>query len=371
MSSESITSQLSASDRPWLSVVVPIYNAKRFLKKCIRSILTQSFRDFELLLIDDGSTDGSEAICRRFAEEDPRVRYYRKENGGCFQSRLYGMERARGEYVLNCDADDYYLTRDAFQILHERAEQFPAKAYQFGCTHVYNHLKGITRPVPPEPLRCDGAEFSAKDYPILLYSGFQGSRLYQNIWSKLLHRSLLKQLPKADTAGRLFNGEDIVLNLHLLCELDAFTFLPDILYAYRQNGSSRHFSMSLPADLDTVKGFQLSFFARWKTERPDAVFGPAQIYTALATELFRFAVRGVGIVSDESLSDAIVEAFQLPTFQIARQFFLDNPQDRWWIVNLFIGADPQAYVKKAKEERKDQWLKKAIWRLYRRIYAAI
>jgi len=107
------------SDSLWLSVIIPIYNAKKYLDRCVDSILRQSFRDFELLLIDDGSTDKSYEICSRYAAADSRVRCYRKENSGCLQSRFFGLERIRGRYFTFCDADDDYLTPDAFQIIHD------------------------------------------------------------------------------------------------------------------------------------------------------------------------------------------------------------------------------------------------------------
>lgn len=370
MSAESITSQLSAADSPWLSVVIPIYNAKRFLKKCIRSILTQSFRDYELLLIDDGSTDGSETICRRFAEEDPRVRYYRKENGGCFQSRLYGIERARGEYILNCDADDYYLTSDAFQILRDRTLQYPCKAYQFGCTHVYNHLKGITRPIPPEPLRCDGAEFSTRDYPILLCSVWKDSRLYLNIWSKLFHRSLLKKLPDADAAIRVFNGEDIILNLHLLENVDAFVFLPDVLYAYRQMGASKRPREGELLDSSLLKEYQFRFFSRWKPHEREAEV-LEHLYSSIASRIYLFTVNGLGRFREDKLAALLLQAVEYPVYRQARQYYLEHDEYQSWLIDLLRGADPGAYISAAQKDRKKHRVKRTAKRIIKRIYAAI
>lgn len=91
---------------PWLSVIVPIFNSEKYLKRCIDSILCQSIQDFELLLIDDGSTDRTSEICRKYADIDKRVRYCRKENKGCFQSRLYGVDMMRGQYFSFCDSTE-------------------------------------------------------------------------------------------------------------------------------------------------------------------------------------------------------------------------------------------------------------------------
>lgn len=88
------------------SVIVPVYNCARYLMECVNSVLTQTLPDFELLLVDDGSTDGSADLCDRFASEDTRVRVFHKPNGGAASARNVGLENASGEYVLFIDGDD-------------------------------------------------------------------------------------------------------------------------------------------------------------------------------------------------------------------------------------------------------------------------
>lgn len=90
-----------------ISIIVPIYNAEQYLHRCVDSILAQSYTDFELLLIDDGSKDDSGAICDAYAAKDSRVRVFHKENGGVSSARNLGLDHAQGEYVTFCDADDY------------------------------------------------------------------------------------------------------------------------------------------------------------------------------------------------------------------------------------------------------------------------
>ncbi len=90
-----------------ISIIVPVYNAEKYLDQCIQSILSQTYTDFELLLIDDGSTDSSGAICDRYAEQDSRVRVFHKENGGVSSARNLGLGNAKGEWVTFCDSDDY------------------------------------------------------------------------------------------------------------------------------------------------------------------------------------------------------------------------------------------------------------------------
>lgn len=90
-----------------ISVIVPVYNTEKYLDQCIQSILSQTYTDFELLLIDDGSTDTSGVICDRYAEQDSRVRVFHKANGGVSSARNMGLDNARGEWICFVDSDDW------------------------------------------------------------------------------------------------------------------------------------------------------------------------------------------------------------------------------------------------------------------------
>ena len=92
---------------PLVSVIVPVYNTEKYLHRCIDSILSQTFSDFELLLIDDGSTDQSGTICDEYARKDSRVKVFHKENGGVSSARNLGLDNTRGEWVTFCDSDDF------------------------------------------------------------------------------------------------------------------------------------------------------------------------------------------------------------------------------------------------------------------------
>lgn len=113
-----------------ISVIVPVYNTEKYLHRCIDSVLAQTFPDFELLLIDDGSTDSSGAICDEYAAKDGRVRVFHKENGGVSSARNLGLDNAQGEWITFVDSDDYlesqYLQR--FDINNANVD--------FHCAHI-------------------------------------------------------------------------------------------------------------------------------------------------------------------------------------------------------------------------------------------
>lgn len=92
---------------PFFSVIVPVYNVSQYLRRCIDSVLSQSYGDFELLLVDDGSSDDSGVICDEYAEKDGRIKVFHKENGGVSSARNKGIDEACGKYIIFVDSDDY------------------------------------------------------------------------------------------------------------------------------------------------------------------------------------------------------------------------------------------------------------------------
>lgn len=204
---------------PFLSVIVPAYNVENYIKQCVDSILAQSFTDFELLLVDDGSKDGTGRICDDYAAKDVRVKVIHKQNGGLVSARKAGITEAKGEYVAYVDGDDWIaeemfeklcevvLKEDAdivisdFVIARESSQESLTQNMAGGC---YDK-KALCEQIYPRML-CNGEYFSF---------GFQPS-----LCSKFFRRSLL--LPR-----QLKVKENIKLGE------DAAGFYPSILDAER------------------------------------------------------------------------------------------------------------------------------------------
>ena len=120
---------------PAISIIVPIFNMEWCMQKCIDSILAQTFENFECLLIDDGSTDRSPAICDEYAQKDARIKVYHKPNGGLSDARNYGLERALGEYTIFADPDDW-VDAEGLDQLYEKAKKTNADMVM--CDIYYN-----------------------------------------------------------------------------------------------------------------------------------------------------------------------------------------------------------------------------------------
>ena len=109
---------------PEISIIIPVYNAEKYLGRCIESVLSQTYRDFELILVDDGSSDSSGQICDAYANKDARIHVIHKENGGVSSARNRGIKEALGEYIMFIDSDDS-IVEHCFSFLFEERTSMP------------------------------------------------------------------------------------------------------------------------------------------------------------------------------------------------------------------------------------------------------
>ena len=133
-----------------ISVIVPVYNVASYLPQCLESILNQDYEDLQVLLIDDGSTDDSGAICDRFAAQDSRIQVIHQENGGAASAKNAGLRAASGKYLSFVDSDDY-LEPDVYGFLVKILEETQADAVQGAFQEVYRSRREV-RPLKPETL---------------------------------------------------------------------------------------------------------------------------------------------------------------------------------------------------------------------------
>lgn len=133
-----------------LSIIIPLFNNEKFIGACLKAILRQTDERTEVILVDDGSTDGSAKICRSYAEKNPQIRYVRKQKGGVSSARNTGLDMASGEYLLFCDSDDYYLEGALDKILSKISESKP-DLLVFGFTRQDNPC-GIKNQIYPAGL---------------------------------------------------------------------------------------------------------------------------------------------------------------------------------------------------------------------------
>ncbi|MDE7378300.1 MAG: glycosyltransferase [Paraprevotella sp.] len=214
------------NDGPSVSILVPVYKVEKYLSRCIESVLSQDFTDWELILVDDGSPDRCPEICDEYAQKDERIRVVHKENGGLVSARLAGFKEARGEYLMFLDSDDY-LFCNAVGLLFTKIKDG------------YDLVRGSYRVVRTEndftnfPARTLGEINEISMYREKLLNGqidsyMWGGLVRKTCYSEEVFRSVLD----------ISVGEDITTNYLASKNFNKIFIFPDILYNYYMNEES-------------------------------------------------------------------------------------------------------------------------------------
>lgn len=216
---------------PSISVIVPIYNVERYLRKCLDTILMQTFTDFELLLVNDKSPDDSIHICKQYADKDERVVIIDKpKNEGVDKARFSGLEAARGTYVVFIDADDWLYSSTVFEHMIQTAENTGVDIVQMRRRPIFNSYSLInfkwlgswTSGLIEQPTLRENY------WPTLFRVDF---RIHTTMWAKLYRKSTLDQAHLKPTG--LWIHEDTMFNLQLWPYLRSIYCLNEVAYCYR------------------------------------------------------------------------------------------------------------------------------------------
>ena len=220
-----------------ISVLVPVYNSEQTLNRCIDSILGQTYRNFELLLINDGSKDRSGEICDEYARRDSRVKVFHKENGGVSSARNVGLDNARGEWITFCDSDDYY-NLDAFDIYFKLTTlSGDISIIRAG----YNAISAL------ESTKISCYELSILDCNSDVFSFIEKTRYYGFLWNSLFRKKEIANLRFDDT---ICWSEDHIFSAIADYHCKKIVFVPDIVYNHIFNDSD---SLSSPKDPYMIK----------------------------------------------------------------------------------------------------------------------
>jgi glycosyltransferase involved in cell wall biosynthesis len=220
----------SGCDSPEISIIVPVYNTEAYLKNCIESVLMQTYRNFELILVDDGATDASPAICDRYAQSDYRVRTIHKANGGVSSARNLGLENASGKYVVFIDADDYAGT-EYLADLRNAAMKYEESNEKVMILSDYQPFSeaGFEQRTYPQPfaIGCDKKDATAEEFRALVF-GF----IIFPPYCKLYRRDVIEAAHlRFNTA--LKSAEDFDFNCRYIENMDRICYTPAAEYYYR------------------------------------------------------------------------------------------------------------------------------------------
>lgn len=208
---------------PKVSVILPIFNSEKFLAKCLSSVLSQSFGDFELICINDGSTDNSESILKKYARKDRRVKIITQKNSGAATARNVGLEHATGEYISFVDSDDV-VHKDMLNILTDTIKKCDGDMVlcDFGRNNFDNNH-----------------ENDAYIKKIVVFSWYPEkpfhNSMYQVCWNKLYKKSSIEGIKFRD--GMVLS-EDLHFNFLVLANIKKYAYVPITLYNHKNNPAS-------------------------------------------------------------------------------------------------------------------------------------
>lgn len=219
-----------------ISIIIPVYNAEGHLKTCLESVINQSFSQFEIILVDDGSTDNSEKIYRYYEQNDSRVRVIKQQNRGVSYARNKGIDNAQGEYILFLDADDE-IKENMLMSMHNAMENHKSEVIFCGFEVRGSSLrKNDTHVLKLCTLNKNSVISSAEAIKRTLSTN-PNEQLYGYVWRNLFSSKVIK-----DNNIRFSNGvkisEDFMFIVEVLDKSNVISIIPEELYIYNINESS-------------------------------------------------------------------------------------------------------------------------------------
>lgn len=219
-----------------ISIIVPIYKVEKYIRQCVESIMAQTHKDIEIILVDDGSPDNCASICDEYALSDSRIKVVHKENSGLISARKAGLEASKGEYVCFVDGDDY-IEKDMYEHIANAIEKTNADCIitQFIFEYPDNPAKSNYKLDKEYYTR---EEIEKEIFPTMLFDNqYYRFGIFPCCWTKVFRREiLLKYLPNTDNRIRM--GEDIAFTYPCIMDCRSIAFVDKALYHYRINSES-------------------------------------------------------------------------------------------------------------------------------------
>jgi len=209
------------------SIIIPVYNAKEYLNECIQSILEQNYSKLEIILVDDGSTDGSMQVCDNLSKKDSRIRVYHNSNHGQIFSRVFGVEQSTGDVILFVDADDS-LVENALSTISEYFDEYQCDCVIYGLKQTLEGRIIYTNTVPQNELITNRQR---------LFEKYFLEDKYNNIWRKATKREIFDGRDYSDYYYTRM-GEDFLHSIEIIENCNSVLFVQDVLYSYRVNPAS-------------------------------------------------------------------------------------------------------------------------------------
>ena len=246
---------------PMVSIVVPVYAVERYLDRCVNSLVGQTYRNIEIILIDDGSPDSSPLKCDKWAVRDNRVRVIHQQNAGVSAARNHGLNEAHGEYLYFVDADDY-VESNLIEILVNRAQEDNAQivfcGYETNALHADGSLTKSDETKTYNVVFANNASFTAQ------FSELAAERYVYPSWNKLFRTDFVRETDTRFPVG-VVADEDSYFDFPLYASAERVSIVPDRLYHYvvRAGSAAGHYQPALFTSHKIVWEYVSPIIARW------------------------------------------------------------------------------------------------------------
>lgn len=240
---------------PLISVIIPVYKVEQYLHECVDSVLSQTYRNLEVILVDDGSPDSCPQICDNYAKADSRIKVLHKPNGGLSDARNAGIDKASGEYIMFLDSDDYWIGSTSLEKLVETLrENQDVDIIFFGRTTFIGNQIFPTKQLDP-------TKFNGKSKTEALTSALADGAFVASACLKLIRLSLIRDNKLYFKKGLL--SEDWDWSISLYMQAKNFAAIPDNFYGYRKRKGSITQSFSVKHAKDI-----LYIIVKWSDQLP-------------------------------------------------------------------------------------------------------
>ena len=289
------------------SVVIPVYNVERYLAQCLKSVQAQTFDDFEVVVVNDGSTDGSLSICKAFANDSGlNVRLIDQRNKGLLMARRAGLDVAIGEYAVCLDSDDA-LRVDALEKIDSAINRTNADVLLFQASRSESYETPYFDYSDVFACADNSGVFSARDAHRLIAT----THNVHSMWGKAIRRDYVGQGTDFTIYEGLQYGEDLLQTTRRFDSSEVFAAIPDILYFYRDNHASisHHVNRHRLDDIETVRAELLEYARRW-----DESYCPIVMANS-CVETLAYCLMCVNRLEKAEARDEICGAVERPFFK--------------------------------------------------------
>lgn len=327
-----------------LSIIIPAYNDGKYLKKSLQSVYQQSFQDFEVIIINDGSTDKTEAHCNRWKKLHGNIHLINQENQGSSVARRNGILAANGKYCIFLDADDWFCDDNALERLVQRMEESGVDVLQF---LVEKNYFGKGKPVSGSEGEKSYAEFWEKDCSTLL--GGKTWEISPYLCDKIYRTELFQKAASENEVERIFIFDYIYLNLLYFSqeEVQRIAYVPWVLYSWRQySGGIFQCDERLMDDYEVLKPMELRMIE--KQGLSEAFRKQCHVETVY---LFNSACSKAAQHQKITVS-FLRQMYQYASVQGALDYFREHPDGLWEVIRNFMNTDEKTLSRNAARYNK-------------------